>query len=151
MKEEEKYYTPGIEEFHVGFEFEIEDLHDNLVDRTFRPIIADWQELNEVYDNYEHEHQDFHKNYRVKYLDKEDIESLGFKEMKDISYNKEVYHFTGHNLMIMHYPPKNVIAIEVRDRSLSEILSVFDRSSLFFGVIKSKNQFKQLLQMLNIE
>ena len=26
----DKYYTPEIEEFHVGFEYEIEDLGDDL-------------------------------------------------------------------------------------------------------------------------
>jgi hypothetical protein len=69
---EKKYYTPEIKEFYVGFEYEVEDLHDNLVDKMWRkeecydvPVfLREWIQQGEV---------------RVKYLDREDIESLGFE------------------------------------------------------------------------
>lgn len=79
-----KYYTPEIEEFYVGFEYEYntdEHLY-GLLDRTN----GVWNK--EVYQSAtgqdgESEHNDIEKliqreEVRVKHLDREDIESLGF-------------------------------------------------------------------------
>lgn len=66
---ESKYYIPKITEFHIGFEFE------SFVDRfkywKFNKVGK--YELNAIAANI---NSDFKDLYRVKYLDKEDIESL---------------------------------------------------------------------------
>ena len=91
----DKYYTPEIEEFHVGFEFEYE-YWDIL-----RGVNYDWHE--EVYyqmsqtkepkkgghtlwsiDSLSNAIKE--ESIRVKHLDKEDIESLGFKEFLGQEY-----------------------------------------------------------------
>ena len=64
MNEKAKYYTPRIEEFHHGFELE------ELIGDFWEPI---------RFDNH-HGRTDlgeFLEDYRVKYLDQEDIEELG--------------------------------------------------------------------------
>lgn len=88
MEEQDKYYVPKIEEFHVGFEFEYKE---TFLDGTVK--------TQEQYDSFKWLPSVFNigdgpyiqralidVNYsnnrcgvRVKYLDKEDIESLGFK------------------------------------------------------------------------
>ena len=67
----EKYYTPKIKEFYVGFEYEWKcdgtqtDWTKSTCSILMNPLDVDARRINE---------------YRVKYLDQEDIESLGFKE-----------------------------------------------------------------------
>jgi len=79
------YYTPNIDEFYQGFEFEYLCEEGNLLKREdtvieFRKQIFDPDWANIMFDEYEHETKESIKSqYRVKYLDKEDIESLGFK------------------------------------------------------------------------
>lgn len=66
-----KYYIPTIDEFHVGFEYEYQD--DNKVWSTSEITLLDTKisTLVGIYN------KDFAT--RVKYLDKDDIESLGWK------------------------------------------------------------------------
>lgn len=74
----EKYYTPTIDEFHIGFEYECQIGYyspvTNIYDEGWISVKVEsnnplnWIEA-QIKDNL----------IRVKYLDKEDIESLGFK------------------------------------------------------------------------
>lgn len=78
--EENKYYTPSIEEFHVGFEWEIksEFAHkfcQDSKDQYVKMIFVETDILNAI--------SIYSKGIRVKHLDKEDIESLGFTEFSD--------------------------------------------------------------------
>lgn len=67
MKEESKYYTPTLEEFHVGFELEIK-LHE----------LKPWEKHVWLPGDQASSVEKYLDQVRVKYLDKEDIESLGF-------------------------------------------------------------------------
>lgn len=76
---DKKYYTPTIEEFHVGFEFEIKCFYDGS---EFEPFIQDNLEPPMIshgsgFCPFEHALSEGH--IRVKLLDREDIESLGLK------------------------------------------------------------------------
>ena len=149
---ETKYYTPTISEFYVGFEYEIEDLHDNLKDRAWRHVIADWCELDQAYDDWEHDYNNFKYNYRVKYLDKEDIESFGFKpyqsyralrygECTEYVLNREydsysLTHFNDYNfnqVLIKSQPPKfGMLGVNI----------------LFDGEIKNKSELIKVLKQI---
>jgi hypothetical protein len=71
-----KYYLPDIDEFRVGFEFEGKDTSCDITGHLWKPSqihvpeqmfnVTRWVDDEEV---------------RVKYLDKEDIEDLGFLPM----------------------------------------------------------------------
>ena len=82
---ENKYYIPSIDEFHVGFEYEWKcdgtktDWNKSICDNVMIPLDVDCQRVND---------------YRVKYLDKEDIESLGFEPFKHKNNNcfRHLYH-----------------------------------------------------------
>ena len=141
---ENKYYKPDIEEFHVGFEYEVEDLHDNLIDRCWRrqvfegeyATIREWLETNDV---------------RVKYLDQDDIESLGFTLDADQSgvlerngitksyryQNKET--FTGCCIDFMSHGK-----IKIFLGNLNSYRSMLR----FHGTIKNKSELKQVLKMI---
>lgn len=92
---EDKYYTPKIEEFHIGFECEvfgtsyqypvtlvsaniIKVLGEPVMVQDWDKVVCEWDDLELVYDDWEHEYDNFKNEYRVKYLDREDIESFGF-------------------------------------------------------------------------
>lgn len=138
---ENKYYVPEISEFHVGFEYETRYLALNMKDWCFRPIKGDWQELNMVYDDYEHEMEDFNKLYRVKYLDASDIESLGWKDCDNI-YNTIRWDFNDY--ILMFYKKDNRYLI-FRDCGPNNIQTVFN------GFIKNKSELIKLQQQLNIK
>ena len=116
-----KYYTPKIEEFHVGFEYESLVLNkwrkgDNQFPRYYLP--------NEA------------RNYRVKYLDREDIESFGFfTEDNGECYNK-LEGFTIFGLYPWEKPNEYKITIE--------------NNTVFLGIIKNKSELKKLLKQLDI-
>lgn len=80
---EERYYTPTIDEFYVGFEYQIEDLNDDAVSHTWRDQVFDGEETRTYFVE-----ELGRKEMRVKYLDKDDIQSLGFDKF-NYTYNKE--------------------------------------------------------------
>lgn len=81
---ENKYYTPSIEEFHIGFECE---MLSEIYGGTAVPI----EQHKEIWRKYTLNRQDIIRFFiqtdelarplfRVKYLDKENVESLGFEQ-----------------------------------------------------------------------
>jgi hypothetical protein len=141
-----KYYTPIIDEFHVGFECEkAHGVGDTVIDDIMNPLIDDsttWDKIivqpslwggNAMW-------LLIMKNintFRVKYLDKEDIESLGFIEGKDEGnvncYIKDIYRlycwFSG--------------VVSINKYSID--------NQIFRGNIKNKSELKILLKQLGID
>ncbi len=139
MENKTKYYTPGIEEFHVGFEYEYntdeylfglldrtngiwkKEKFDALADQDGNTEISDIEKLipkNEI---------------RVKHLDQKDIEELGWglwKELEDVQY------FRLGKKVISFYPNDLIENIECEGGLLT---------------IKNKSELRKLMQMLQIE
>lgn len=148
---ESKYYTPTIEEFHIGFEFEYKSKND------------DWNKID--YDNWMHPREDKYLKHctesellrsfnfidqcikrnelKVKYLDKEDIESLGFDNYQPPYEYDHTWYYKGSR------DPKIKVWFN------GEIPTVRIYSSYpaiqFNGNIKNKSELKRLLQQLNIK
>lgn len=133
-----KYYTPSIEEFHVGFEFQ------GFADNGWEDeSIRNWRELCTVIDRYSHT-----AGFRVKHLDREDIESEGLEydnnaePIPERDYNQMLIPkaFSKGAWMLYHYEIDNVVWIEN-----------YDTDSFYFkGVIKNKSELKKLLKQLGI-
>lgn len=140
---ENNYYIPEIEEFHVGFEFEFKDDFDKTWDKTIiktQSQLCNWTAFDDI-------------NKRVKYLDKEDIESLGFKYKET---NRIRYWYTSDcffdmpnspshrcsKLTLIHDPEYSTISIEGVISSVEE--------KIFEGTIKNKSELKKLMKQLNI-
>lgn len=146
---ENKYYTPELSEFHVGFECEMKNSSD--------PIHFDWEkcifkndfsnELNEDY-CFEYLYNDLKDgNIRVKHLDREDIESLGWEFIKkhpgteshdfELKSNNEMY-------LSVDFDFRGKIHLRIYD---GECDSEFN---YFSGTIKNKSELRKLIQQLNI-
>ena len=147
----DKYYTPKIEEFHVGFELELK-LHElkEWEKHTFtnKETIDGLQPLIE------------NNKIRVKYLDIEDIESLGWKYLPKLSLRnlterftiKEVYKKlnkehddTMYWIAYLTYNPdikRLIIKADIADGSKEE--------KFYEGLCKNKSELKVILTQLNL-
>ena len=151
---ENKYYTPTIEEFHVGFEFERFIPKSNTTEEECwekLPMSVNYLTLDEL------DEEIIENEIRVKYLDKEDIESLGFthlpkKSLKGLTerfiieglykrLNKE-YDDTMWWDVYLEYAPDIKRVIIKGDMSSNE--------KFFEGVIKNKSELRVLLKQLGI-
>ncbi len=135
----DKYYTPTLDEFHVGFEFE-----SNYVLFEELSMKNDWTKIilsdrhNWFYDAYVNDAVP--TEFRVKYLDKDDIEELGFNtEDNGECYNKSIGW-----MIIGIYPWEDV------NGKPNEYKISVDTETVFHGVIKNKSELKRLLKQLNI-
>tara|TARA_R110002074_G_scaffold19460_3_gene61932 strand:- start:3886 stop:4311 length:426 start_codon:yes stop_codon:yes gene_type:complete len=140
----EKYYTPKIEEFHVGFEYEILQ-NGNYIKTTF--LTQSEFGFDDV--------DDLINIARVKHLDKEDIESLGFKLIESDKSN-----YFG-NLFSVTIPCKMGSLDTATYRLLlgqhSKVCLTIIESNSYGGneqnmclTIKNKSELKRLLKQLEI-
>jgi hypothetical protein len=149
MNKENKYYTPDISEFYSGFEYEYLDQNKkNPIWIKSNEFSNDW-----VYDDNPHyavSRNIKEGNIRVKYLDQEDIESLGFK-LND-SYKEEfVFNYdlkpvdNGYKFGIrLHFFGIRLIICDNLDFGFNKERTYFD------GIIKNISELKILLKQLNI-
>ena len=135
-----KYYIPKIEEFYVGFEYERMN-----GDRWEQDMLGidDMRSNRNCYENEIEEIFIGLRDVRVKYLDQEDIESLGFicKEPYRWQFNKGQYR-----LYTEPYTSKESFRI---DRGIT-IKDWVDGCSIFIGVIKNKSELIKILKQLGI-
>jgi hypothetical protein len=188
--ESNKYYTPNIGEFHIGFEYEVKDPFKKDWDNEFS-CKKDFLELTIPCDNTKYSVVDFgwkkktfgdyneikYKNdyevpfdelqyvekngilepilfnYRVKYLDREDIESLGFSD-KDLniptkfSFYKKVKNDKIYEIKTYWDMEKN--ERENLIRIFKGNLHNYPYKEIFRGNIKNKSELKTLLKQLII-
>ena len=159
--EGKKYYTPEIEEFHVGFEYCI----------TTHPV-----SMGEFspYVKREFDHNTFEREFdvdtdssgeivkigvpsciKVKYLDREDIQSMGFQTYKDEQGNPNVVYereldksnIRGNDLVhILHNHVSKWVGVFIGDSETP----YSDWETRFTGTIKNKSELKKLLKQLGI-
>lgn len=146
---ENKYYTPKIEEFHVGFEYE--KLYRNIKEQWWVDSI--WKPNDSVHNFFNLQVPRAYKipeSIRVKYLDKEDIESLGWVYDKT-STNGEL-KFVKDNIMLYYRPKTKELGTFTLDPSKSDFFSKYsvDNKQVKFLIIKNKSELKVLLKQLNI-
>lgn len=137
--EEKKYYTPNIEELHVGFELErykfVTNKAGELVPMTL--TIEDFSTLT-VDDGLICQKGDV-LYVRAKYLDKEDIESLGWRHDQYHVYSKEIDKQS--YILLFHQLDK----LEIRPNGNNPFLPTF------YGCIKNKSELKVLMKQLGIQ
>jgi hypothetical protein len=137
-----KYYTPVIEEFHIGFEFELEDMNDDFSSMVFRKctlsIGDDLLMLNEWLKNEE---------IRVKLLDHADIEGLGWDYIQE-EIETSPFWFV-----------KNIFSEKHKKSIEFQLITQFNgwiciseqiRDTRFSGFIKNKSELLKLMNQLQI-
>lgn len=141
-----KYYTPELEEFHIGFEYEI------IYDDEIKPAIFNAFDMmgilrpdtKNTLGGIMWKIRD--RRVRVKFLDSEDIESLGFKYLINMSlfctYKKDNYY-------IYEHPSKNHYFI-ITDGVWRGDIPQPD-NAIFEGTVKNKSELVKLFKQLNID
>lgn len=131
--EENKYYIPDINEFHVGFEYEWKRIDSDHWDYG---IIKEGAQIDDI--------NVFVYDLRVKYLDRKDIESLGW------SWNEKYNHFELKDYRLSGQIQYQNITIErhCEDYPMGEHQQ-WDEI-LFNGKIKNKSEFIKVMQMCQI-
>jgi len=152
---ENKYYVPNTSEFHIGFEFE-----ENDGSEWIESEITLWTDLKALFDC----EDKCPIPLRVKYLDKEDIESFGFKKSNKNSWagykdyfldsiNPEYPYFL---FATIHVPViDDMYKIMVHryyneDEPIDEDDNYREPTIVFVGKIKNKSELKKLLKKLEI-
>ena len=131
MKDENKYYPPTIDEFHVGFEYE----------EDFMSGEGDWRKVTfEVKDDdLWHIPGKLEEGWiRVRHLCYEDIVGLGWVSMDLNNYN--LYSATD-EYTISPIFEKWMIRREIE---------VEQYEVIFIGTIRNKSELKKVMAMLNI-
>jgi hypothetical protein len=128
-KMDNKYYTPTIEEFHIGFEYELQ-AYDT----------KEWE-----YYQIEDKHDLFDactEITRVKCLDQSDIESFGFVHKQYAGDGKYVLNFECREWHLNFWHNSSNPLIEIgRDG--------YDDG--FFGKCKNKSELKRIINQLDIK
>ena len=136
LPDENKYYIPIIEEFHVGFNYEIWEkklVYDKVWKFRVNKYIFNEKQVTQTFFNYNFTEDLREGKIRVKLLDKEDIESLGFvKDSGDYDFIKDKYQ------------------IEIYPNNILHITEDYGNYLLFHGTIKNKSELIKLLKQLNI-
>lgn len=128
---ESKYYTPSIEEFYIGFEFE---RRKDLLDSS-----SEWVEDRLTLNNFgldEIQRGITQKYIRVKYLEEIDIEILGFKFVNfHKGFEEDYFEYSNKDSDYIAWNPKHK--------------KIYSKGLPFSG-IRNKSELKKLLKQLNI-
>ena len=142
-----KYYTPEVHEFCVGFEFEHFYEKGKLLKHKsntcgWKQDVFDWSWADIIYDDYEHNTEELGK-YRVKYLDLEDIESLGFKHLGSMWFSIDAPSEMGtwNEIKLRWWSDQRVYITGHRGD---------ESEPLFQGSIKNKFELQKVLKQLAI-
>lgn len=166
---EKRYYYPAIEELHVGFECEVGQEETVQIDRKEyweKAIIQEKQEDIEfgclsimVAQGKQLEKNVFddHSAYkiRIKHLDKDDFESLGWKQSgltKELFIKKGYFQLFGETLKNVYVNFNHGITQIFylyfdEEGRVKENLTTY----IFRGVLKNKSELKKIMQQLNIQ
>lgn len=156
---ERKYYTPTLEEFTVGFEYEClsgfmdgtvktNDDFNNATWTTRKATIGELVYIERALTG--KNAQNGLCGIRVPYLSKEDIEECGWKYSKvDAGTTLHFFNFKASDMTYcMDFDPDFRGKIWLR---IYDIAGDFEEMNFFSGTIKNKSQLKQLMNWLNIK
>jgi len=145
MDSEQKYYTPSLDEFHVGFEYEEQHTGGYWIKKN-SPERCVWTEKqigqHPIKINGYLFSLDLNK-IRVKYLDEEDINNLGWKETSLIFMHGNMACYKHVNLTFYLYKSRDKYVIfDGKDMP--------DGVDYFNGTIKNKSELKKIMQQIQI-
>jgi hypothetical protein len=151
-----KYYTPSVEEFHVGFEYE--RFEPVLIDKGCLRVhqsqwvskIADEKYIMTYYGGWEFVRDLEDKLVRVKSLDIKDVESFGFLHLKSSSCGDESFQMLlddSEDFWEIDMNENGKLLIEFYKSTgfcLSSCITKFE------GYIKNKSELSVLMKQLRI-
>ena len=147
----DKYYTPEIKEFHVGFEYEVRVPEGKLWSKETFHLNKSHIDLIK-YVNIQDEFT--HRAIRVKYLDKKDIEDLGFTETEDFAdayHLQEIEVFKCRHLIIVHVGWNNKILLKSANFIRDGSGNYKGFTTHFNGKIKNKSELRDIVEKVSPE
>lgn len=143
---ENKYYTPNIEEFHLGFRYEyLDDLYKNVWFPTSISNLGQFESISPI------------EEIRVKFLNLQDIESLGWSDYKKSISNW--YYIKGFFTLknglkyrafrLLHCHDINTVKITGFEYE-HQINEETEFEDLFYGECKNYNELKYIIDKLGI-
>ncbi len=170
----EKYYTPTIDEFYIGYECEWK-VNGREWSVKYPDICYNWNkhkiEIEDFYSNdFDIEEHNINNNtliWRTKYLDDEDLNELGFTKIgKNIRYGYIDYvgdnskidlskvgyycYITFHKCRVDDEHLIMFHRYNPTTRNIEEDLKEFESEIRFRGNIRCKNELKTILKFLNV-
>jgi len=141
MEKENKYYIPLTDEFHENFEFEYNEYDENKDEYTDNWIKTKFDIRSGL--GHDLNHQLHENQIRVKYLDKSDLESLGFKLISE--EKKQYSHWCKFK------KDKIELHVQLNEKYFPRLLNM---NGDYIGnlriKIKNKSELKKLMKQLNI-
>ena len=153
--EENKYYTPDISEFYVGFEYEeLEFIYTDKgwytkkEQRWISKVYNATDYLEAYYLSERVKRKLFENSIRVKYLNREDIESLGFKYNKtQPGLNEDYFEYDISCLSVEQ--AEYYMDYDYDSKYCRIYFSLLDGdTTVFAGNIKNKSELVKLLNQL---
>lgn len=132
---EAKYYVPTESEFCVGLKYQEFVKHKGWVDRIVLSISEDLTLNSEGFCI------DFPEDFRIKALDRSDIEECGWV-MSDFSF-EIIDGMNAFVLRIIDFDKMKVLIHKYNDAEPTE--------NIFKGEIKNKSELKRVMKMLGIQ
>lgn len=145
---ENKYYTPSIEELHIGFEYEMrtEDTEGNTV-----------YEKNTIHEGFGNVMRELIRIrcIRVKYLDHDDIKELGWRYGADGFIGGNPHNYDAQKFdKIITFRGSECLSSLLFNQSSGWCCIVVDFShsnlTLFAGKLKNKSELKRIMKMIGI-
>ena len=139
---ENKYFTPDIEDFYVGYEYEYEDIIPSGSSDYFKSIISKPSEIENLFKEF-----DAGMGIRVPYLTKEQIEAEGWKEciLNDNEQALLLFSKNGYDLRIYEDYIYRFSELIVG----AGMMPCWDKV-LFEGECKDINTFRKIIKLLKI-
>lgn len=135
-----KYFTPQIEDFRVGYKCETKQSSG-----WYNWIVNDIHDVMDLYGRLST------NDVRTKYLDKDDIESLGWKQISAISGENFEVRFLNKifEMGVLFNSNGNNIRIKIYNPLKTETYSY--PNILYSGRCPSINELKYIMKLLNIK
>jgi hypothetical protein len=129
-----KYYRPEDEEFCIGFEVETKTYV--YPGKWEKQIIDEGRDIDAIFG--------YAEDYRVKYLDRQDIIDLGWEYRTNLFYKNILFKKQQFSL-VYNYSTCNVM-ISKKECNCNSHPNVH----YFNGKIKNKSELKKIMQMIGI-
>lgn len=137
MTDNNTYYTPSIEEFCVGFEFET----------AYGGNLNEWHKDVFTEDDFRQGRTSTHETYRVRHLCHEDIVGCGWVNFgrDNLGENEEAFTICG-DKVDLYYNYSNHWAHIVTGKEFGR-----GNQYLFQGMIRNRSELLRIMKMVGIE
>ena len=142
---ENKYFTPDIEDFHVGYEYEYEDIIPSGSSDYFKSVISKPSEIEHLFQGF-----DVGMRIRVPYLTREQIEAEGWYKINNNYPIQTFKHPINVNVEVIYNYDTNYLFITIPGKIMFTEPKIEYRASKFSGECKDINTFRKICKLLEI-